>query len=196
VLIDHGQDYGITCHGNQARIFCTAIHNGALGIAVFGDDCQVNAFASGSPYINDGNTVYLGDIVVSGSRARLTGSVVVASGPWARHGFVVAGPTTSGGDCEDNDLTGTSASGYSVAEYKLYSLDTPAVTITGTVLRDVAGVIVEDGASGSIRWKSSSETQTTVGAAGGASALPATPTKYVKVVVDGDEYVFPAYAVS
>jgi hypothetical protein len=196
VLIDHGQDYGITCHGNRARIFCTSIHNGAIGIATFGDDCQVNAYASGSPWVNDGNTQYLGDIVFSGSRGRATGSVVVASGPWARHGFVVAGPTTAGGTIDAVDLTGTSATGYSVAAYKLYSLTTPTVTVTNTVLRDVSGVIAENGASGSVTWKSSSDTQTTVGAAGPASAPPATPTKYIKVTVGGTQYVVPAYAVS
>lgn len=39
-------------------------------------------------------------------------------------------------------------------------------------------------------------TQTTVGAAGGASALPATPTGYLKFMVDGVERVIPYYAVS
>lgn len=39
-------------------------------------------------------------------------------------------------------------------------------------------------------------TQTTVGAAGGASALPATPTGYQTVTIDGTEYVFPFYAKS
>jgi hypothetical protein len=38
--------------------------------------------------------------------------------------------------------------------------------------------------------------QTTVGAAGGASALPATPTKYFNIKVNGVSYVVPAYAVS
>jgi hypothetical protein len=38
--------------------------------------------------------------------------------------------------------------------------------------------------------------QTTVGAAGAASALPATPSTYFKIKVSGVEYVVPAYAVS
>lgn len=42
----------------------------------------------------------------------------------------------------------------------------------------------------------SAETQTTVGAAGGASALPATPTGYMKIIIDSAEYVVPFYAVS
>jgi len=39
-------------------------------------------------------------------------------------------------------------------------------------------------------------TQGTVGAAGGASALPATPTGYVKFRINDTEYVIPYYAVS
>ena len=39
-------------------------------------------------------------------------------------------------------------------------------------------------------------TQTTVGAAGGATALPATPTGYLKVVIDNVELAIPFYAVS
>ena len=37
-------------------------------------------------------------------------------------------------------------------------------------------------------------TQTTVGSAGGASALPATPTGYVPITINGTEYVLPYYA--
>jgi hypothetical protein len=39
-------------------------------------------------------------------------------------------------------------------------------------------------------------TQTTVGAAGGASALPATPTGYLTIMVGNTPYVIPYYAVS
>lgn len=42
----------------------------------------------------------------------------------------------------------------------------------------------------------SSVTQLTVGAAGGASALPATPTGYIQVMVGNTQYVIPYYAVS
>jgi hypothetical protein len=42
----------------------------------------------------------------------------------------------------------------------------------------------------------SQESQTTVGAAGGASALPATPTGYLKFIKDDTEFVIPYYAVS
>ena len=36
-------------------------------------------------------------------------------------------------------------------------------------------------------------TQTTVGAAGGATALPATPTGYIEILVNGVEKVLPYY---
>jgi hypothetical protein len=39
-------------------------------------------------------------------------------------------------------------------------------------------------------------TQSTVGSAGGANAVPATPTTYFKIKVNGVEYVIPAFAVS
>jgi hypothetical protein len=42
----------------------------------------------------------------------------------------------------------------------------------------------------------SPETQTTVGAAGGASALPATPTGYMKIMMGSTEVVIPYYAAS
>jgi len=40
------------------------------------------------------------------------------------------------------------------------------------------------------------ETQTTVGAAGGASALPATPTGYLTITIGGTDYVIPYYEAS
>lgn len=52
-------------------------------------------------------------------------------------------------------------------------------------------------AAGLPQWVAAGNQQTTVGAAGGASALPATPTKYLKVVDSaGTAYVIPAYAAS
>jgi hypothetical protein len=42
----------------------------------------------------------------------------------------------------------------------------------------------------------SPSTQTTVGSAGAASALPATPTGYITIVIGNVPYVLPYYAVS
>jgi hypothetical protein len=48
-----------------------------------------------------------------------------------------------------------------------------------------------------IQWEHANNQQTTVGAAGGASALPATPTKYMKIQDSaGTTLVIPAYAAS
>lgn len=59
----------------------------------------------------------------------------------------------------------------------------------GTVLSSIT-------AAGLHKWSSGNE-QTTVGAAGAASALPASPTKYLKIVgSDGVTYVIPAFAAS
>ena len=52
------------------------------------------------------------------------------------------------------------------------------------------------GASGTGTIELDVPTQTTVGAAGAANALPATPSTYFKINVGGTEYVVPAYAVS
>lgn len=50
-------------------------------------------------------------------------------------------------------------------------------------------------AGGLPKWSAAGDRQTTVGAAGAASALPATPTKYLKVIDDaGATLVVPAYA--
>lgn len=52
-------------------------------------------------------------------------------------------------------------------------------------------------ASATPQWMTVDSRQTTVGAAGGASALPATPTKYLKVKDEaGTTLVIPAYAAS
>jgi hypothetical protein len=53
-----------------------------------------------------------------------------------------------------------------------------------------------DGTHGDVSVESltfGGETQTTVGAAGGASALPATPTGYFVVTIAGTEVVVPYY---
>ena len=56
-----------------------------------------------------------------------------------------------------------------------------------------AAVLSSVTAAGLHKWSSGNE-QTTVGAAGAASALPASPTKYLKVVgSDGTTYVVPAF---
>lgn len=66
------------------------------------------------------------------------------------------------------------------------------------VFQDSAGSsLFAIGGTGIPRWQTTSNEQTTVGAAGAASALPATPTKYLKVMDSaGTTYVIPVYAAS
>lgn len=60
--------------------------------------------------------------------------------------------------------------------------------------RTNAALVMQVDAAGKFKWPASLE-QTTVGAAGGASAPPATPTKWIKIVDSaGTELVVPAYA--
>ena len=69
-------------------------------------------------------------------------------------------------------------------------------------LRNVVAAIVAgwnqnhrpDGSHSALTW--SGDTQRTVGAAGGASALPATPSGYLVITIDGVEYAVPYYAQS
>ena len=62
-------------------------------------------------------------------------------------------------------------------------------------LNSSSSVLASISAAGLLRWNAAANQQTTVGAAGGASALPATPTKYLKVVdSSGATLVIPAYA--
>lgn len=52
-------------------------------------------------------------------------------------------------------------------------------------------------ASGLLKWSAAANVQATVGGAGGASAPPATPAKWLKVIGDnGQTYVIPAYLAS
>ena len=63
-------------------------------------------------------------------------------------------------------------------------------TVAGDLTLDPAGKI----ALGAGKFITGWSTQTTVGAAGAASALPANPTGYVKVDVSDTTYVIPYYA--
>jgi hypothetical protein len=57
-------------------------------------------------------------------------------------------------------------------------------TFTGTVTQPTPPVLT------------AALTQTTVGAAGGATALPATPTGYLKLSINGTVFAVPYYAAS
>lgn len=134
------------------------------------------------------------------------------------------GSTIVGGSISTDQTTGTSIGIYAEAQsgatadlLVATNINLPASAATetamvleaqstGTLNAHVSGTIsrghdtfVSTGGSGTVnllgdRFLSS---QTTVGAAGGASAPPATPTKYLKVKDEtGTTYVIPAYAES
>jgi len=67
----------------------------------------------------------------------------------------------------------------------------------GFVVQNSSGTVFWRAQQAGPKWESATLAQTTVGAAGGASALPATPTKYLKVQDSaGTTLVIPAYAAS
>lgn len=72
---------------------------------------------------------------------------------------------------------------------KLHRLDVIRASAPD-VAAELVGIAAQINAQPSVL----SQTQTTVGAAGTASALPATPTGYVEIVIDGTTYVLPFYA--
>lgn len=89
------------------------------------------------------------------------------------------------------------------------SITTGNTVVVGAAIRGAAGQTADlfqaqasDGIAGMVinagrylKWANAGFEQTTVGAAGGASALPATPTKFLKVVDSaGTALVIPAYA--
>ena len=74
------------------------------------------------------------------------------------------------------------------------SSGTVLASVSSAGLGSFAGVTLP-GSTDRLKFGHADQAQTTVGAAGGASALPATPTKYFKVKDSGGtEYVIPAYA--
>lgn len=82
------------------------------------------------------------------------------------------------------------------------TLTTTALTVDSISINDNnitsnvtnANIVLSPSGTGTVDFVVPS--QTTVGAAGAANALPATPSGYVKVAINGVEYVIPYYAVS
>jgi hypothetical protein len=64
-------------------------------------------------------------------------------------------------------------------------------------IRDATAEVMAVMADGKLKWSAAGNVQTTVGAAGAASSLPASPSKYLKIIGnDGQTYVIPAYLAS
>lgn len=91
-------------------------------------------------------------------------------------------------------LTGQATTGSTLLSLRASTGQTANIQEWGT---NAALGIFAITAAGLPKWALAGNEQTTVGAAGGGSALPATPTKYLKVVDSaGTTLVIPAYAAS
>ena len=82
----------------------------------------------------------------------------------------------------------------STSDITLATTNFAAQTADSLAIQNSAGSSVFGVTAAGFMKYSASNTATTVGAAGGASALPATPTGYLKIDIGGTEYKVPYYA--
>lgn len=139
------------------------------GYNVAGSTSDATTTASNQTFVGyrSGGGAAISYVTAVGASAKASGTGALALGAGTA-------ATASGAGAIGRDSAGTGASSSTQDEIGL-----------GTALHTVrlAGYLRID------------RSQTTVGAAGGASALPATPTKYLSVKDSaGTEYVFPVYA--
>ena len=77
------------------------------------------------------------------------------------------------------------------------TLENNEIEITGNRIQTVnSNADLQLGTAGTGVVDFETATQTTTGAAGGADALPATPSGYLNIKINGTEYVIPFYAKS
>lgn len=153
---------------------------------------QVNAVDTGattafSLYVDGGTSFFGGNISAPGITldvsASSTGTVKSRSGIFGPTGQAADGRMIVAGDgaATNNIFTVKNFASQSNAPIRLVESDGTTVLFSFT-------------AAGLPRWNPAANQQTTVGAAGGGSALPATPVKYLKVVDSaGTTLVIPAY---
>jgi len=98
--------------------------------------------------------------------------------------------STNTGDGQVDHVTLNSAGVLTVNTFSSGSIQIVENNITGVNSNE--DIVINPSGTGTVDFQVSS--QTTVGAAGVASALPGTPALYFKVKVNGVEYVVPAYA--
>lgn len=126
-------------------------------------------------FINDSNDIIVG---TSPDTTNMT---------WFDNKLLVGGRTTS--DPERLQVIGdASVTGY---------LDVQQIRVVGNSISTTeSNANLEISANGTGTIQLNVPTQSSVGSAGGASAIPATPDIYFKVNVNGTEYVVPGFAVS
>ena len=150
--------------------------------------------------IDNANATFINGIILQGQYAAALN--VTTSGTW---GIYMAGTKQVGIDLSDATHT--------VAAIRLKTKDAIQFNKTGTTKLFYDDTIATPGlfytfnnvgtvgflnsgdvvVANTIRWPGTS-TATTVGAAGGASALPANPTGYVRILIDGVTFKVPYYA--
>jgi hypothetical protein len=150
--------------------------------------------------IDNANAVFTNGLLLQGQYAAALS--LTTTGTW---GLYMAGTKQVGIDLSDATHT--------VAAIRLKTKDAVQFTKTGTTKLFYDDTIATPGlfytfndvptvgflnsgdvvVANTIRWPGTS-TATTVGAAGGASALPANPTGYVRILIDGVTFKVPYYA--
>lgn len=142
----------------------------------------------------DASTFYIASQTIDFNQTGAATAVVVRNTPRASDG--ACGSTTIRGQAAFATATGSNRVPGSLI------LEVTAPTNSGTthstvslrVASDDVAIATKD-TSGNKQFRINTRGQTTVGAAGAASALPANPSRYLYVVADdGNEYVLPLYA--
>jgi hypothetical protein len=125
------------------------------------------------------------------------GSITNASTDDATETLNLYGGSTADGNGANIALRGKT----SAVSNGVIDIYTPDAAGAANIQRARVGAMQDQGSAPIILYEridfaAPSGTQSTVGAAGGASALPATPSGYIKVKVGGSDFVIPYYAAS
>jgi hypothetical protein len=156
---------------------------GSLPGIVWGSAEDTNLYRSAANTLKTDDAFYVAGVVTTDTDVNVGGSVTAnRTGQYIQMGYLQAGGLTgarpgiefrSGGPV---NIHATADTSFGIT---LNSESTQRFVFTTTGLK----------------FNNADMAQTTVGAAGGASALPATPTKYIKVIDSaGTTLVIPAYA--
>ena len=129
-----------------------------------------------------------GDIILDPNG---TGDVVIAIGSTIKF------TTFTSGGIPHFDASGNITSSGVIKYVDGYGAEIESILLVGGAIKTINSnqdLQIDPSGTGTVHFVV--PTQTTVGAAGGASAVPATPDIYFKIKVDGTYYVVPAFAVS
>jgi hypothetical protein len=163
-------------------------------------------FASGGPTVQVANQSWTGlgvtglgiGVAGSGGASVITSTVIGTSGAVNCVNFTAIGAAQISGQL----AIGSGASG-SMGQITSRGNTNSSLIIGGASVTGLTSVLIDSGTgespvsgTGLLGFNTNYPTQTTVGAAGGASALPATPTGYLQIAIHGTEFVIPFYAKS